>query len=327
MEARLFWIGVTMGAYAWATKRWKAGLDGRKAAAAWHGLFYALAGFAVTLVAVLSIESRMFPAASGSVSLRELLPGVVGGLVLGFWGYWSAWKDGAQAAKRREAMEEDLEWAETVFSAVLLAAVLMYFVIQAFKIPSGSMESTLRIGDHLFVNKFIYGVRIPYTHKRLLRMRPVRRGDIVVFQFPSDDAEELHCGSPQYGKDFIKRVIGLPGDTVEVRDGAVWVNGAKAADEPYAQFLDPFRAPRPSFPPASSEYQRLWQERRLDQTMGDAMRDHFGPVRVPEASYFVMGDNRDRSCDGRFWGPVGEGYLKGKAWVVYWPPSRMGRIR
>jgi signal peptidase I len=329
MEERLFWIGITMGAYAWATKRWRpmGKLDDRKPAAAWHALFYALAGFALTLVAVLSIESRMSPSASGLISIREVLSGLAGAAALGLWGYWSGWTGGAKAEKRREILAEDLEWAETVFSAVLLAAVLMYFVVQAFKIPSGSMESTLKIGDHLFVNKFLYGVRIPFTKKRVLRLRPVGRGDIVVFQFPTDDPNEDHCGGPQYGKDFIKRVVGVPGDTVEVRNGAAFVNGQKAVADGHVQYLDPFRTPKPLLSFGGDEYQKIWEERQLDKTLGDAMRDNFGPIHVPPGEYFVMGDNRDRSCDGRFWGPVPDHYLKGKAWFIYWPPARIGSIR
>ena len=330
MEMRLFGIGVAMGIYLWLTKRWvKSGkLDSRRAAAVWHSLFFALAGFAVTLIAVLSIESRIrFVSASAeTLSLRELLMGLGGALLLGTWGFIRAWTAGAAPEQRTHFLNEDQEWAETVFSAVILAAVLMYFVLQAFKIPSGSMESTLRIGDHLFVNKFIYGVRIPFTAKRLLRIKPIARGDIIVFRFPTDDDEVVHCGTPQYGKDFIKRVIGLPGEKVEVRGGFVRVNGEPLGRESYAEYRDPFRREAPTARLSSEEYQSLWASGQLDATLGDTMKDEFGPVTVPEGSFFVMGDNRDRSCDGRFWGPVAERYLKGKAWIIYWPPSRMGRV-
>ncbi|MBI5242059.1 MAG: signal peptidase I [Elusimicrobia bacterium] len=220
-----------------------------------------------------------------------------------------------------------MEWAETVFSAVLLAAMLMYFIVQAFKIPSGSMEKTLLVGDHLFVNKFIYGLRIPFTDKRVLALRQIQRGDIVVFRFPTENRKEEHCGSPQYGKDFIKRVIGLPGDRVELREGEVFVNEGSLGREPYVQLLDPYRHPRASFATSPEQYQTLWETRKLDQKIGDGIRDNFGPVVVPPEAYLMMGDNRDRSCDGRYWGPVQKKYLKGKAWVLYWPPSRMGGIR
>ncbi|OIO12137.1 MAG: signal peptidase I [Elusimicrobia bacterium CG1_02_63_36] len=209
---------------------------------------------------------------------------------------------------------------------MLLAAVLMYFVVQAFKIPSGSMLNTLQIGDHLFVNKFIYGFRIPLTDKRVLELRPVGRGDIMVFRFPTDDPTEVHCGSVQYGKDFIKRVIGLPGETVALRDGKVLIDGKPLGDEPYVHLRHSVRYPAPSIQLTPERYQEFWQNRELDSKLGDTMKDHFGPVTVPEGSYFVMGDNRDASCDGRFWGPVQKKYVKGKAWILYWPPNRMGGI-
>ncbi|MBI4348410.1 MAG: signal peptidase I [Elusimicrobia bacterium] len=219
-----------------------------------------------------------------------------------------------------------MEWAETVFSAVLLASLLMYFVVQAFKIPSGSMRTTLLEGDHLFVNKFIYGVRIPFTRKRILKFTQPRRGDIMVFQFPTDNPQETHCGSVQFGKDFIKRTIGLPGETVEIKKGKVFIDGKVLEGEAYAQYVDASRYPPATTKLPAEDYQRLWQTHQLDHRLGDAVRDNFGPIKVPEGTYLMMGDNRDRSCDGRFWGPVAEHYLKGKAWVIYWPPTRIGRV-
>lgn len=330
MEERLFWIGLSMGLYAWGTRYGtRSGrLDGRAWTGVWHGVFCALAGFAATLVAVMSLESRLrFPVGGGGLSRGELAASLIGALALGVWGGVRAWRRGRTSADRSSYQAEDLEWAETVFSAVLLAAFMMYFVVQAFKIPSGSMRSTLLEGDHLFVNKFIYGLRIPFAKKRLLRFRPVRRGDVVVFRFPTDDPQEQHCGSVQSGKDFIKRVIGLPGDEIRLEDGVPYINGEKLAAEPYAQYLDPFRQERGPRPGSPDEYQRWWQSRQLDHRLGETMRDSFGPVRVPDGSYFMMGDNRDRSCDSRFWGPVRDHYVKGRAWVIYWPPSRLGSVR
>jgi signal peptidase I len=329
MEERLFVIGIAMGAYAWLTRRWTddGKLDHRWFAVFWHALFLGLAGFAITLVAVLSMESRRFSAPGGMFSYRQLIPALCGAGVLGLFGFWRAWSEGSGAEKRRHFLNEDMEWAETVFSAVLLAALLMYFVVQAFKIPSGSMESTLRIGDHLFVNKFIYGLKVPFVDKRVLALRQVQRGDIVVFRFPTEDVNEEHCGSVQHGKDFIKRVIGLPGDRVELKAGEVFINGAPLGKEDYAQYLDPVRHPKPIFPISLEQYQTLWEGRKLDGKLGDGMRDDFGPIAVPPDAYLMMGDNRDRSCDGRYWGPVQKKYLKGKAWIKYWPPSRMGGIR
>ena len=333
MEERLFWIGLVMGFYAWGTRYGtKTGrLDNRKATALWHALFCGLAGFAAALVAAMSVESRarFSSVAVGILSPQEFHLSLAGGLACGAWGGWRGWANGGTADARRYYHSEDLEWAETVFSAVLLASLMMYFVVQAFKIPSGSMRMTLLEGDHLFVNKFIYGVRIPFTHKRLLSFRTVHRGDIVVFRFPSEDPQEAHCGpgSSQYNKDFIKRVIGLPGDEIKVEDGMLYVNGVKAGPEPYAQYDASYRPRLPASGISPEEYQRAWQEHRLDRIIGDVMRDYFGPIRVPPGAFFAMGDNRDHSCDSRFWGPVSDYYLKGKAWIVYWPPSRMGAVK
>jgi len=354
MEERLFLIGIVMGAYAWLTRRWTESgrLDKPWFAVLWHAVFFAIAGFALAMIAMLSMESRRFPAPEELLSARQIWRGLLGAAVLGLFGWWRAWLACGRAKKRRGHtraghcrrlhpshaqmrvrlmmryyfLKEDMEWSETVFSAVLLAAVLMYFFVQAFKIPSGSMERTLLVGDHLFVNKIIYGLRIPFADKRVLAFRHVQRGDIVVFRFPTDDKKEEHCGSAQYGKDFIKRAIGVPGDRVELRGGEVFVNGKSLGREPYAQYLDPFRHPKLAFPISPEQYQTLWETRQLDHKLGDSMRDNFGPVVVPPDAYLMMGDNRDRSCDGRYWGPVQKKYIKGKAWVIYWPPSRMGGV-
>jgi len=149
----------------------------------------------------------------------------------------------------------------------------------------------------------------------------------VVFEFPSQNANEVHCGSVQSGKDFIKRAVAVGGDTVEVRDGVLTINGKAVESEDYALYSDPRRLPPPQRTLPLGDYQRIWEEHRLDAEMGDLVRDHFGPVSVPAGSYFVMGDNRDRSCDSRFWGPVPDRYLKGKAWFLYWPPGRMRVIQ
>ncbi len=334
MEQRLFFIGLAMGAYAWASRRLAGtqALDTPTKVGLWHGLFCALAGFSVMLVVVMSIESRskFVSVAAHALSTAELYPSLAVAAIAGILGFWRGRAAGGLAARREHTLAEDAEWSETVFSAVLLAAVLMYFVVQAFKIPSGSMERTFLIGDHLFVNKFIYGLRIPFSGRRLLALRDVQRGDIVVFRFPVDDVRELHCGSVQYGKDFIKRVVGLPGERVEVRAGRVFVNGRELAPEDYTQYVDgPNRQPESvrATQLDPRRYQELWQKHALDRELQEIQRDYFGPVTVPPGSYLVMGDNRDRSCDSRYWGPVEAKYLKGKAWFIYWPPSRMRVIR
>ncbi len=185
------------------------------------------------------------------------------------------------------------EYAESIIIAVLLALVIRTFVVQAFKIPSGSMEDTLAIGDHILVNKFIYGTKIPFTDKRILPIRDPKRGDVVVFEYPEDPS-----------KDFIKRVVGLPGDVVEGRDKKVYVNG-KLYENPHEVHKEKDVIPKAQNP-----------------------RDTFGPVTVPAGSYFVMGDNRDRSYDSRFWGFVKNDKLKGLAFIKYWSwDSEKFRVR
>ncbi|MGQ0645210.1 MAG: signal peptidase I [Elusimicrobiota bacterium] len=218
-----------------------------------------------------------------------------------------------------DVLREDVEWADTGFSAILLAAFIMYFFVQAFKIPSGSMRHTLLEGDHLFVNKLIYGVRIPLTEKRVWRFREVSRGDIVVFRFPTKEKE-----NPHYGKDFIKRAVGLPGDVVEIRDKRLYVNG-RPRDEAYAHHADDMTAPPAPLDPAA--FQNQWEAGRLARVSGEFVRDNFGPVTVPPGHYMVLGDNRDQSFDSRFWGPLPDENLKGRAWFLYLPLKRMKVIR
>jgi signal peptidase I len=338
MEERLFFIGLAMAGYYWLSKRFKASgaLDTPGKIGLWHGAFTALSGFSISLVLIMSMETRskFITAVPGAFTTGELYPSLAIAAICGVIGFWRGLSKGQALGERQYYLNEDAEWAETVFSAVLLAAALMYFVIQAFKIPSGSMESTLLVGDHLFVNKFIYGARMPFTGKRVGKLRKVQRGDIVVFRFPSDDRKIVHCGSRQFGKDFIKRVIALPGETVEIRSGEVKIDGKPLGREPYAQYVDgDQRVPAPSRAPDAATYQKRWQEHELDLEL-EAMnqdasgpRDFFGPVTVPDGAYFAMGDNRDRSCDSRYWGPIEERYVKGKAWFIYWPPSRMRLVQ
>ena len=185
------------------------------------------------------------------------------------------------------------ENTESILWAIILALIIRSCVVQAFKIPSGSMEDTLLIGDHLLVNKFLYGIRIPFSAMRVLKVRDPIRGDVVVFEYPEDRS-----------KDFIKRVIGVPGDVISERAKQVYVNGV------------PYRNPHELHKDAQI----------LPPEMGP--RDNFGPVRVPAHSYFMMGDNRDRSYDSRFWGFVKDSDLVGKAFVMYWSwDSNSWRVR
>lgn len=328
MEERLFVIGMAMFGYYLLSVRFKENkaLDTPGKVGLWHAIFTAMSGFSICLVLVMSMETRSkyITVVPGAFTTGEVYPSLAVAAICGIIGFWRGYTQGQKLGERQYFLNEDTEWAETVFSAVLLAAALMYFVIQAFKIPSGSMESTLLVGDHLFVNKFVYGVRVPFTGKRVLKFKSVQRGDIVVFRFPSDDPNNSHCGGPQYAKDFIKRVIGLPGETVQVKGGEVFINGKALGQEPYTQYLDGNqRAPAPAENLSPEKYQQLWAGHELDHELQDLERDYFGPVTVPQGAYFAMGDNRDRSCDSRFWGPVESKYLKGKAWFIYWPPARM----
>ena len=180
------------------------------------------------------------------------------------------------------------EYFESICIAVILALFVRTFVVQAFKIPTGSMENNLLIGDHLLVNKFVFAPTMGGLERAALPIDPVRRGDILVFKYPQD---------PE--RDFIKRVIGLPGETLEVRNKKVYING-KPLDEPYVHFL---------FPPG----ERAPGDVRFDFSE----KSDYGPVTVPERHYFMMGDNRDNSEDSRYWGFLPADYIKGKALFVY----------
>jgi signal peptidase I len=196
------------------------------------------------------------------------------------------------------------EYAEAIVVAMLLAFAIRVFVVQAFKIPSGSMIPTLQIGDHILVSKLSYGFQWPtdcklqwnfppmncYASQTIIAFGKPQRGDIIVFRFPEDEE-----------KDFIKRIVGGPGDTVQVKNKIVLVNGEPLDDKAFTQRIDPGI---------------------IDSTINP--RDNFGPVTVPEGSYFMMGDNRDQSLDSRFWGFVREEKIRGKAFRIYWSWSGQG---
>lgn len=183
------------------------------------------------------------------------------------------------------------EYAEAIIIALVLALFIRSFVVQAFKIPSGSMLPTLQIGDHLLVSKFIYGVKIPFSGKVLIPVKTPQQNDIVVFKYPLDPSI-----------DYIKRVIAVAGQTVEIRDKKVFVN-----DQPFEDKYGVHKDPR-IYPALKSP------------------RDNFGPVTVPPGHLFVMGDNRDNSADARFWGFDRNGFfqgvdlqaVRGKAFMIYW---------
>jgi len=173
------------------------------------------------------------------------------------------------------------DFVETVVTAVLLALVLRAFVVQTFRIPSGSMEDTLLVGDFLIVNKFIYGIKVPFTDTRLPGIREPERGDIIVFEYPNPD--------PRARKEnYVKRCIGLPGDVVELKNNVLYINGERIEEE-YIKLKPP--TPR-------------WSD--------------YGPIKVPDGSYFMMGDNRNWSADSRDWGFMDKDLIQGKAVVIYW---------
>lgn len=182
------------------------------------------------------------------------------------------------------------EYAESIIIAALLALVIRTFVVQAFKIPSGSMEDTLLVGDHLLVNKFLYGTHIPFTEKWILPVREPKRGDVIVFEYPEDTKNPALTFWQK--KDFIKRVIGVPGDRVKMVNQIVYVN-----DQPYTIPQEIHKGASGYGPPEIYNF----------------------PERVvPPGNYFCMGDNRDRSHDSRFWGFVPKDNIKGLAFILYW---------
>jgi len=183
------------------------------------------------------------------------------------------------------------EYAEAIIIALLLALVIRAFVIQAFKIPSGSMKPTLLVGDHILVNKFLYGIKLPYWNHELIHISDPKRQDIVVFRYPVDPS-----------KDFIKRVVGLPGDTVRIQGKRVFVN-EQLLSEPYAVHSDSRILPASASP-----------------------RDNMEPIVVPPHALFVMGDNRDESYDSRFWKFVDVSELRGKAFIIYWSWNSDGEL-
>ena len=177
------------------------------------------------------------------------------------------------------------EYAESLIIAVILALYVRTWVFQAFKIPTGSMEPNLLVGDHLIVNRMVFAPAVTGFERALLPGRAIRRGDVVVFKFPKD---------PE--RDFIKRVIGLPGDELALKQKKIHING-KPIDEPYAHYLEP---PSPD-----------------GQPKGDSRLEQYGPVTVPAGQYFMMGDNRDNSEDSRYWGFMPANYVKGEALFIY----------
>jgi len=189
------------------------------------------------------------------------------------------------------------EYLEPIAVAILIALFIRTFVVQAFKIPSSSMEPTLQVGDHLLVNKFIYGIKFPIIETKYFQFKKPQRGDIIVFVYPKDRS-----------KDFIKRVIGTEGEKVQIVHNKIYINN-QLIEDPWGRYDE--RAP-------STKYMQPMEI--------------FGPVTVPVNSVFVLGDNRDNSQDSRFWGFVNVNEVKGKALIIYFSWDRyaenlLGKVR
>ncbi len=182
------------------------------------------------------------------------------------------------------------EWLEALVIAAIFLRFTNVFVVQTFYIPSSSMEDTLLIGDHLFVNRYIYGPAQTELEQKLLPARSIRRGDIVIFRSPQDPTV-----------DVVKRCVGLPGDTIDYVDKELHINGKRVEDDGYTQHRD----------------YRLYPDQPFADLQG-RVRDQFGPYTVPADHYFCTGDNRDHSLDSRFWGPLPAHLVKGRAQLVYW---------
>lgn len=178
--------------------------------------------------------------------------------------------------------------------AVILALIIKTSIVEAYKIPSASMEDTLLVGDFLLANKFVYGAHLPLVNWRLPAISDPEAGDIVIFIFPGDNK----------GTKYIKRCVGTPGDTVEVKNKELFVNGKRFPDPLHSKFVDTTA---------------FGQQRILPRKPGGQnSRDNFGPYVVPEGYYFMMGDNRDNSWDSRFWGPVSSDRVLGEAMIIHW---------
>ncbi len=323
MEARLFLAACIMYTFTLST-RWlqkKNKLTLPSVFNKWHAIFL----FLILTCALYVFLFVMNGGTGDPYPVKKFLLGEIVVLGISAYGFFSAKK--ADKEKQEKIIKSDLDWSNTVYFAGFVASIVMFFFIQAFKIPSASMRYTLVEGDHLFVNKAVYGFRVPFTNIRFGQFKDIQRGDIIIFEFPAKDRTQVNCGDQsQYGRDFVKRVIGLPGETVEVKNGRPWVNGKELPAQDYEVYEN---LPRVSDDGNDDPelYQEIWQEHLLDNYLGIELRDKFGPVVVPENTYFVMGDNRDNSCDSRFWGPVPRENIKGKAWFIYWPLQKISLIK
>lgn len=323
MEEKLLIAGIVAFIFAKISKylKKKGFLSKKSYFAIWNGAFALTTGALIFYVLNFMAKNGI----EGGLSAKQFAL-IFTGTIAGTWFLIH------KALKNKEKENDklyavNLDWAETVYFAAFFASVVMFFFIQAFKIPSASMRDTLIEGDNLFVNKITYGLRLPFMHDKLVKFNPVKRGDVIVFRFPAESKAQINCGGPQYGRDFVKRVVGLPGDVVEVKDKVIYINNEPLPRQPYEKYEEGLTRTELALPISEEEYQSEWENRTLENDLGIYLRDYFGPVTVPQGMYLVLGDNRDFSCDSRFWGPVPEGNIKGKAWFVHWPIKRMKIIK
>ena len=197
------------------------------------------------------------------------------------------------------------EWIEPFLIAAVAALFIRQFVAEAFKIPSGSMIPTLTIGDHLLVNKFIYGPRIPFTDTRLFAWKEPKRGEIIVFKYPENES-----------KNFIKRVVGLPGDKIEIKNGLLFINDQPVSVTGLGVYEGGDQGA--GYPGPKLLEEQLGAVNHKILYLRDQSGYNFGPVLVPKDSVFVMGDNRDNSQDSRVWGWVNHNKILGRAFIIYW---------
>ncbi len=341
MEQRLFIAACVMYVFSWISKRLfrKNKLDAGNRFGIWNSIFlFLFLGCIYVIGSFVQQSASSNPILENSSNAKTIVAWLlIAGLsVMGF--FYARKK---QAERREKIIKTNLDWANTIYFAGFVASIVMFFFVQAFKIPSASMYNTLEIGDHLFVNKAVYGFRIPLTNIRFGQFKPIQKGDIIVFLFPANDKTQINCGGDsQYGRDYVKRVVGLPGDKVEVRNGDLYINDVKEPLHGYELFRAKSRfAPVITLDESKKEdenliyvnptvYQALWEGRKIEEAFGPlSIRDNFGPVVVPEGQYFAMGDNRDESCDSRYWGPVPRENIKGTAWFIHWPLKRIGLIK
>jgi signal peptidase I len=200
------------------------------------------------------------------------------------------------------------EWVEPFLIAAVVALFIRQFAVEAFKIPSGSMIPTLTIGDHLLVNKFVYGPRIPFTDIRIYTGQEPKRGEIIVFRFPRDES-----------KNFIKRVVGLPGDKIELKKGKLFINDELVTVTALGAYDgDDQRSGPPYYDKPMLFDEQLGTVKHHILYLHDQTETNYGPVLVPKDSVFVMGDNRDNSQDSRVWGFVKQNKILGRALIIYW---------